>query len=386
MTAAKAAAKKAGGGNAAQAAGVQHLHGVPLTVGDVKKAQKGKAVVMTELPRKAIKIVKNFNPRSFLGDVEFLSDSIKKDGLINPVTVRPEPGKQGSFLLVAGERRLRALDMLNREVVPATIRMDLEGDDAKARAVAVAENSEDGRINLNPIEIGRVAYELREAGWSVGRIAQETTVHSQKLRRCLDLMDAPKDVQAKVESGELAMIAGLELAHADDATRKAIKDQLQPGISASEIKKLVKAAAKAEGTEVPTKKTGAKYTAKHQKGKARDAALVIWKSGKAKQAAIQELGHLIHTASAEEKEYALFHELRGMFAYALWDRGDFESPYAPSLDPSSEEDTKTAKAALKEFEAAVASESAKHEEAEAKKKKAEAKGKPKVKGKGSKKS
>jgi ParB/RepB/Spo0J family partition protein len=375
MTAAKAAAKtKAGGGNAAQAAGVQHLHGVPLTVGDVKKAAKGKAIVMTELPRKAIKIVKNFNPRSFLGDVEFLAESIKRDGLINPVTVRPESGKQGSFLLVAGERRLRALDMLNCDVVPVTIRVDLEGNDEKARAVAVAENSEDGRINLNPIEIGRVAHELRDAGWSVARIAQETTVHPQKVRRCIDLMEAPKDVQQKVESGELAMIAGLELAHADDATRKAIKDQLQPGMSASAIKKLVKSAAKADGTKAPTKKdSAAKYSAKHQKGKVRDAALVVWKSGKAKQAAIQELGHLIHTASAEEKEYALFHELRGMFAYALWDRGDFEAPYAPTLDPSSEDDVKAAKAALKEFEEAVASESAKHADAEEKKEKSKSK-------------
>ncbi|RQW76684.1 MAG: hypothetical protein EHM14_15990, partial [Methanothrix sp.] len=117
------------------------LHGVALSHGDMKKAAAKKCGVVTELPRNAIKIQKGFNPRSLMGDVDSLAESIQRDGLINPVTVRPDAGSLGTFLLVAGERRLRAMDKLKWEKIACSLRMNMEGDDLQAHAVSVAENS-----------------------------------------------------------------------------------------------------------------------------------------------------------------------------------------------------------------------------------------------------
>ena len=350
---------------ASEGAGVQVLHGVPLSMGDFKKAAKGKTGVRSDLPRKAIEIVKGFNPRAVVADVEDLANSIKKDGLINPVTVRPKEGKSGVFQLVAGERRLRAMDLLKQDTIPCNIRPDLEGDDLKAKAIAVAENSEDKRYSLNYIEIGRVVSELTDAGWAVNRIAQETGVHPQKVRRCQTLMEAPTDVQSKVETGELSMIAGLELARADSGVRKKIQDSLHPNISAADMKKLVKAAAKSSGAEDANGKT-----AKHLKGKQRDAALVTWQPSKAKQAKLREVCYMIVNSTAEEKEYAEFFETRAVAATLLWDRGDFPVPHPPTINPDSAADgiddakeaaseVKAAKAALKKYNDLVASEAAK---------------------------
>jgi len=368
MPAKKTTKKK--GLDASKGAGVQVLHGVPLSMGDLKKAPKNKSGVRSDLPRSAIKIVKGFNPRAVVADVEDLSQSIKKDGLINPVTVRPEEGKPGSFLLVAGERRLRAMDLIKMDPVPCNIRPDLEGDDLKAKAIAVAENSEDKRYSLNYIEIGRVVQELTDAEWTINRIAQETGVHPQKVRRCQTLMEAPKDVQSKVETGELSMIAGLELARADAGVRKKIQDALHPGISALDMKKLIKSAAKSAGAPDANGKT-----AKHLKGKQRDAALVTWQPSKAKQAKLREICHMIVNSTDEEKEYAEYFETRAVASTILWDRGDFPVPHPPSINPASAgegiadekeaaKEVKAAKAALKKFDDLVASEAAKHKEPE----------------------
>ena len=59
---------------------------------------------------------------------------------------------------------------------------------------------------------------MADAGWTTARIANECGVHPRKIRRCLALMSAPKDVQDSVETGDLSMIAGLELQNPDPYT------------------------------------------------------------------------------------------------------------------------------------------------------------------------
>jgi len=357
-----------GGLDAAQTAGVATLHGTPLTVGDVAKAQKGKPGVgiQSELAVKNISIVKGFNPRALVGDIEVLADSIKKDGLISPVCVRPEEGKPSKFLLVCGERRLRAVQLLGWESIPCVIRQDLEGDDLKAKAVAVAENSDDARYNLNSIEIGRVVKELVEAGWTISRIAQETGFHSQKIRRCQTLMEAPKDVQLKVEAGEMSMVAGLELARLDPHIRKKIQDSLHPSISAAEIKKLGKVAAKSEKEVVTGSEKDKGKSAKYLKGKQRDAALVVWRPSKEKQGRLQEVAHVIHSATKEDEGYSQYHELRGIAATLLWDRNELATPYPPTTMPESEDNVAAAKAELKKYNELIEIEAKKYKVAEPK--------------------
>jgi ParB/RepB/Spo0J family partition protein len=329
------------------------LHGVTLSVGDVKKALKGKGSIVTMLPRKVIKIVQGFNPRTVVTDLEPLAKSIKKNGLLSPLVVRPALDKPGSFLLVAGERRLRASDLLGLTELAVTIRMDLESEDASARAVAVAENSEEGRTNLNPIEIGRVVNELAtKHEWGFPRIAQETGLHVSKIRRCMTLMGAPKDVQEHVESGAMSLIAGLELTKVDGKTRgkQEFKDALEPGMSAAAIKKLAKKTAKADNAPTPGK------SAQHLKGAARDAALKVRKGSREKETMLRLVSDIVHKAKGDEIGTTEYHVSCAVAATLLWDRGAIDSPFPPELDDK----TKAGKAALKAFKEHVADAASKH--------------------------
>ena len=76
-----------------------------------------------------------------------LVTSVREQGIIEPVLVRPVPGKSGVFELVAGERRYRAALAVGLETIPVTVR---ELTDEAALELAIVENLQ--REDLNPIE------------------------------------------------------------------------------------------------------------------------------------------------------------------------------------------------------------------------------------------
>ena len=86
-------------------------------------------------------------PRKFFSDegIEALADSIREHGVLQPILVRPLP--DGSYQIVAGERRWRASKMAGLDEVPVNIK---ELDDFETMKIAMAENLQ--RENLNPIE------------------------------------------------------------------------------------------------------------------------------------------------------------------------------------------------------------------------------------------
>ena len=231
------------------------------------------------------------------------------------------------YVLVAGERRLRALQNIKySKPVPVIVREDLAGDDLRARAVAAAENSEDGRSNLNHIELGRVAKELADKGWSPGKIAKEMALHVQKARRVLKLMtDVSKDVQDMVAAGQIGMTAALEVAKMPADTRKAISAELHAGMSLPDIKALRKKAEK----EAAEEKGDAAGTTKKKDGTEKKRQPTAWKGSTAKQAEIQRLCFYVASASEEEKSEQDYFELRGAIAALLWDRGDLAEPLLP---------------------------------------------------------
>lgn len=326
------------------------VNGVAVNSGDVSGGGSNKKQLVSILPLKSIRIVKGFNPRTSgwsPAEIEDLADNIKKDGLLTAVLVRP--GADGQFDLICGEKRHRALTLLGWEGVAAVIRQDLVNDDAAAKAVATAENSDDLRKPLNAIEIGRVCKELEGANWTVSAIAKGIGHHEQKVRRCLSLMDAPADVQKRVADGTMAMVTGLEVAKLDDKTRAKIADQLKGEVSAADVRRLAKQVSKGD----PDNAVDGKQANK-KKGTSRDAALVAWKPNRAKQAAIVEMAHILINADEEQKKSADYFEMRGALSFALWDRGDLDSYLLPSADSEDAKEIKINKqfAAVCEAEAA----------------------------------
>jgi ParB family chromosome partitioning protein len=105
-----------------------------------------------------------------------LADSIKAQGIVQPIVVRPlegiEPGKSPRYEILAGERRWRAAQMAGLTAIPAVIR---RVPDHAAIAISLVENIQ--RENLNPIEEARSLQRLitefrlthQEAGTAIGR-------------------------------------------------------------------------------------------------------------------------------------------------------------------------------------------------------------------------
>ena len=97
-----------------------------------------------------------FQPRTRFSPEELnqLSDSIRTQGVLQPLLVRPI---QGGYELVAGERRLRAAKMAGLDRVPVVIK---EATDAEMLEMSIVENIQ--RENLNPIEEAEAYHRLIE--------------------------------------------------------------------------------------------------------------------------------------------------------------------------------------------------------------------------------
>ena len=164
---------------------------------------------------------KEFAPEA----LQELADSIKEQGIIQPLIVREKPD---GFELIAGERRWRAAQLTGLKEVPVIVR---EADDRAVLELALIENLQ--RENLNPIEeahgyaelIG--TFQLRQEDVSA-KVGKSRAVVANALR----LLKLPVDVQTQVRDGRLSVGHAkviLGLAGADEqklAAERVLKDSL----------------------------------------------------------------------------------------------------------------------------------------------------------------
>jgi ParB family chromosome partitioning protein len=144
-----------------------------------------------------------------------LAGSLGERGVLQPVLVRPKP--DGSYELIAGERRWRAARIAGLERIPALVR---PRDDAEALEVALIENV--AREDLNPVEEARACAALvEELGLTreeVGRRVGRGRVAVSNLMRLLDLPDEALEL---LEQGVFSEGHGRALLLAKDhATRR----------------------------------------------------------------------------------------------------------------------------------------------------------------------
>ena len=139
-----------------------------------------------------------------------LAESIRIRGVLQPIVVRPLAG--GSFELVAGERRLRAAQMVQLETIPALVR---DTDDWERLDLALAENM--ARVDLNAVEEARACAMLVDdlglTKQEVGRRVGRSRVAISNLLRILDLPDEALEL---LESGRLTEGHGRALLMAPD--------------------------------------------------------------------------------------------------------------------------------------------------------------------------
>ncbi len=139
-----------------------------------------------------------------------LAESLRARGVIQPILVRPKP--DGTYELIAGERRWRAAQIAGLPTIPALVRPH---DDAASLELALIENM--AREDLNPIEEARACAALvEELGLTredVGRRVGRSRVAVSNLLRLLDL---PDEALGLLEQGALTEGHGRALLLAED--------------------------------------------------------------------------------------------------------------------------------------------------------------------------
>ncbi len=143
-----------------------------------------------------------------------LAESIRTRGVLQPIVVTPLAG--GSFELVAGERRLRAAQMVELETIPALVR---ETDDWERLDLALAENM--ARVDLNAVEEARACAMLVDdlglTKQEVGRRVGRSRVAISNLVRLLEL---PEEALELIERGDLTEGHGRALLLCKDHARR----------------------------------------------------------------------------------------------------------------------------------------------------------------------
>jgi ParB family chromosome partitioning protein len=129
--------------------------------------------------------------------LEELADSIRAQGVLQPVTVRP--GKDGRYFLITGERRMRASTIAGKTTIPAIVRVVSE---QQAAEMTVIENLQ--RRDLNCIDLARAYIMLsQDFGMTQEQIGQRVGIARETVSNYMRLAKLPHEVQVFLNDGEL---------------------------------------------------------------------------------------------------------------------------------------------------------------------------------------
>jgi ParB family chromosome partitioning protein len=177
---------------------------------------------------------KRFDAESLAG----LASSIEASGVVQPLLVRPLA--DGSYELIAGERRWRAAQQAGLERVPAIVR---ESARAERLQVALIENVV--REDLNPVDEARACAALVEdLGLSKEELARRIGRSRPAVSNLIRLLELPDEALELLESGELTEGHGRALLgiRGNDARRKLAREAAKGGWSVRETENRVKLA------------------------------------------------------------------------------------------------------------------------------------------------
>jgi ParB family chromosome partitioning protein len=180
-----------------------------------------------------------FQPRTQMDDeaITELSESIRSQGVIQPLIVRPLPN--GKHEIIAGERRWRAAQKAGLKLVPVVIK---NSDDKSAMAMALIENIQ--REDLNAIDeaigIKRLIEEFEMTHGAVARILGKSRSTVTNLQRLLSLAQPVQEMlrDQRIEMGHARSLLGLDTSRQVDLAKRIIALNL----TVREVESLVGAA------------------------------------------------------------------------------------------------------------------------------------------------
>lgn len=191
-----------------------------------------KEIAITKIATNPYQPRRDFAPEQ----IEELANSIREEGLLQPIVVRKL--NDGSFQLIAGERRLRACQHIGMTMIPARI---VFASDTSSAVIALVENLQ--RENLNPIDeaIG-IASLIRDFDLSQEAAAKRLGKGRATIANSLRLLQLDKEIQGYISKGLLSMghakvILGLE----DPAQRNLLARRIiEDGLSVREAERTLR--------------------------------------------------------------------------------------------------------------------------------------------------
>lgn len=140
------------------------------------------------------------NPRRHIGDVTELALSIRENGLLQPIVVAPDDDR-GGYVVLAGHRRLAALQQLRAERALCLIRFPKNAPEAIT--LMLVENGQ--RVAVTPIEEARAMQRLIDSGMSQADIARRIGRTQAYVSARIALVHLSAENQAAVEAGVLSV-------------------------------------------------------------------------------------------------------------------------------------------------------------------------------------
>ncbi len=181
--------------------------------------------------------------------LEALAASIERVGLQQPILVREGPEK-GQYVLVAGERRLRAHYILKRETIPAIITQ------GRPEEIALIENVQ--RVDLDAVDLARGVGRLMEShGYTQAAAGALIGCTEAEVSRRLSVLRLPAEIlkEYRERVGDISRSLLIEIAAVDDPARQlALWQKAKQGLSVREVRAEKKGAQETPRSRPPTLK------------------------------------------------------------------------------------------------------------------------------------
>ena len=191
---------------------------------------------------------KNFDKEK----LEILSKSIEKHGVVQPILVKDN--NNGTFLIIAGERRWRAAKMAGLKEIPCIVR---DMDEAAVMEIALIENLQ--REDLNPIEEAEGYKNLMvSCNLTQEEVAERVGKSRSAVANSLRLNNLTDEVKEMLISGEISQGHGRALLAVTDKERQieTAKLVIEKGLNVRQVEKLVSELSKGGNKPQPPKESG----------------------------------------------------------------------------------------------------------------------------------
>lgn len=178
--------------------------GLAQLIGDMDLPASGHVSAVSPDRRVPIELISRSprNPRREFAQelLEDLAQSIRTHGLVQPIVVRPDRQKAGTFEIIAGERRWRAAQLAGLSEVPVVLQ---DVDDRKALEIAIVENVQ--RSDLNPVEEA-IGYQqlIEEHDYTQADLGTVIGKSRSHVANSLRLLKLPEPVLDLLKSGQLS--------------------------------------------------------------------------------------------------------------------------------------------------------------------------------------